>query len=478
MYSYCPMGRTPLYRAFFCHPVKLCAAVFKQALRQYLAKTVPQQELSSWFDPLKIIVDSVETTIKVSFPHPFFGTWFLGAKKGDFERCAKEFSGGMHIAYEGLFPAAYKNFASESPAPAAPSVSAGSERDENEKEETEKPASAAASPTLFEHFVFDEFITNRKNDFPVAAAKASAAQPYRPPYPLFVLYGQSGSGKSHLLGAMADELKKASVPFIYGQTHLPALLRSGAGLYHAPFEEQCILLDNAQQVSAGQDMQENLSALIDIVLAKGKMLALAFDVHPASCPGLQSKLRSRLAGGLVVELKRPDLDIRRQYVQKKNAQMNVQMTSSEVLSLAQRYQDIRSIDGALTRLFAYRALLKKEDEETRIPDIASILSRGADHAPLTPSLIVDIVSRYFSVSPEEVIGKVRDGKTGLARHIAILLCRELLGLSLVQTGIFFGGRNHSSVLYSIKKVKQLQKSNKDTNNQIEELRKLCINRQQ
>jgi chromosomal replication initiator protein len=326
---------------------------------------------------------------------------------------------------------------------------------------------------LHKQYTFDTFLVNRKNDFPLVAAKECVSKASRPLYTPFVVYGQSGAGKSHLLGAMANALRYNGKALYFGSIAYLERITAAPGR-HASIAEQYVFIDDAQRILACHDTQDALAALIDIFQASGKLLALSFDAHPAQYVGLGQKLRSRLVGGLVMEIKRPDMDIRRQYVQCKNTAHNFGLSKEQILAISHRYQDIRGIDGALARLSAYRDLMAVQGTDTAPSDISSILDREGEHSFLTPGAIILTVAREFSLPPEELTGKNKDKTVSLARHIAILLCRELLGLSLIQTGRIFAGRDHSSVLYSIKKIKQLQEGDKVMNKRVEDLRKLCL----
>jgi len=337
------------------------------------------------------------------------------------------------------------------------------------------PRSMDQDILLHNHYTFDTFLVNRKNDFPLVAAKECVSKAAKPPYTPFVVYGQSGAGKSHLLGAMANALRGNGKTLYFGGIAYLEHMTAAPSRW-VPITEHHIFIDDADRVAACPETQDALAALIDIFQVTGKLLVLSFDAHPTQCAGLCQKLRSRLLSGLVVEIKRPDLDIRRQYVQGKNTTHSLSLNKEQIMTIAHRYQDIRSIDGALARLSAYLDLVPQQGTGAAIADLVSILDRGGEQTQLTPISIILTVAREFSLPPEEMTGKNREKTVSLARHIAILLCRELLGLSLVQTGRIFSGRDHSSVLYSIKKIKQLQESDKDMNKRVEELRKLCITR--
>lgn len=443
--------------------------VFKDTLRQHFAKRFASHELSRWFDPLHMRMDEEEGVLRISFPHTFFGDWFMHTIRGDFERCAADCSRSLShefsIVYEG---AAHYNEQKRDAVPSSSFIQPA-------------PRHTRGGEALSKEQSFDAFLVNRKNDFPLAAAKEFTAQELsgageRLYFSPFVMYGQSGSGKSHLLAAMVNALRDSGRSFHHGDVAFLESIRVSPGRY-AKVNEMMVFLDDMQRVSSCPDLQDALVALVDMFQSSGRLLALAFDSHPTSCAGLGQNLRTRLCSGLVVELKRPDLDIRRQYVQRKDSQLNLGLTREQMLNLAQRFQDLRNIDGALTRLLAYRSLLMKDGSDAHPPDIATLLTQGMESESLTPPHIIAICAKYFSVSPEDMIGKSRDKTVALARHVGIWLCRELLGLSLVQTGRVFGGRDHSSILYSIKKIRLLRESDKVTNKLVEDLRKLCLTRQ-
>ena len=447
--------------------------MFKQTLRQHLEKYFPNNELSRWFDPLEMNVDEESRIVRVGFPHTYFGRWFMQTVQQEFEQRTTGFSDSMSFIYENAPVTSL----------VMPKKTFQAARSEVVNKECDDKHSHASSAHIFENIdtplfpehTFDNFLVNKKNDFPLAAAKECVAKASRPPYIPFVIYGQSGAGKTHLLSAMADAIRSLGLPMSFGSMSFLERMTLSPGI-SAPIDELYVFLDDVQRVSEWPNLQDALVTLIDMFKASGRLLVLVFDTHPAASKGLGQKLQSRLAAGLVVEIKRPDLDIRRQYVQRRNSQQNLGLGREQILTVAQRYQDIRSIDGALTRLCAYRSLLRNHDSAISPPDMSSILDREPDHSFLSPSSIILTVARHFSVPPEELAGKNRDKAVSLARHIAILLCRELLGVSLVQAGRIFGGRDHSSVLYSIKKIKQLQDSNKDMHKRVEELRKLCLTR--
>ncbi len=491
-------GNTPKSR------IILSVVVLKTTLRQHLENIYPNHELTCWFDPLGVDVDYDTKAVRIFFPHALFRRWFMDSIRPAFEEHAKSVIAGFSLLYEGISgsrPAVESQkpveptktprapLAPEPPASPLPGVAAkvsskaapspGRTRQDSPgiPDPAPSPAPAAASSpshaegfisTLLGRYTFEGFLVNRKNDFPLAAAKEAVAKAKCPAYTPLVIYGQSGSGKTHLLGAMANFLlsEKPALSFFYGNADLLQTRIMPGSLI--PLDEKVVFMDDAQGICTNQQSQDELIVALDMFRTENRLLVLAFDTHPANCSGLSQKLIARLTAGLVLELKKPDIDIRRQYAQQKNQQLELGLSREQVLALAQRYQDFRTIDGALTRLKAYRSLVNRQDT-----DLANILGPGNEQKLLTPAVIIAHAAKLYSVSPEDIVGKGRGADSTLARQLAIYLCRDLLGLSLVQVGHVFGGRDHSSIHYTLKKVTQLQQSNKDIHNALAQLKLLC-----
>lgn len=481
--------------------------VFKETLRQHLEQDFPNHELVQWFDPLVVAVDADGKVLRVSFPHIFFGQWFLSTIKKDFESRAQALVKDVSIVYEGFFPDSGKRESdfslrlySDTSAPAVSLAGITNRRTSEPHDVPEQSGNVSstlgsnvhalpefmgtkawsAATAMEDHHTFESFLVNRKNDFPMAAMREAIDKIENPPYTPLVIYGQSGCGKTHLAGAMARVLQNKKIPVFHGGIEFLEKALSLPGRQDVFLTTQAMILDDVHHVTENIPLQDALSTLIDICKTQHLLLVLTFDVSPTACAGFGHKLRSRLASGLVVELKRPDIDVRRQYVQRRNEKLALNLAKEQVLSIAQRFQDIRDIDGALTRLLAYHSLMIARGSDGKLPstgisqtDVSTILDRGKIPVP-SPALIVSKVARYFSLTPEDITGKNRLRRNTLPRHLAIFLCREMTGLALVLIGQFFSGRDHSSVLYSSKKIQQLQSSNKEINNHVKELRKLCL----
>ncbi len=418
-------------KEFLCRP-KPRKAVQKADLRRHLEQIYPNSELEQWFDPLDVRLDGEKKEIWVLFPHVYFARQFRDTVVQSFERGLQTHLGewSLHLE-EDVLPAANR------PRPGA-----------RPRRNTTPPAP---------HLTFDSFLYNRKNDFPLAAARACACSPLSPPYVPLVIHGQSGAGKTHLLAAMAREALESApdLDFFYGPALQLPLSRSFSALF----------LDDLHLVQ-DQAVQERITLLLDFLSATGKLCACTLDTNPTASRSLSPALAQRLGAGLVVELKKPDLEVRRRYAAVRCEPLS--MDKAETLALAQRYADFRAIDGAINRVRAYGSLLP---ERSIAP--AEILGETGQKA-LSPEQIIAVCARSFSITSETLMGKSRDRQASEARPYAITLCRELLGLSLPQLGRIFGGRDHSSIAYSLKKFQSIQASNNDTHKAYTRLKQMCL----
>ena len=325
--------------------------MFKHTLRQHLEKLFPDRELARWFDPLAMDVDEGKNVLRVSFPHAFFGRWFMASVKMDFEKEVLSLLKDIRIEYNRSDVSG--RLSASAPIPGQHSVLYRL-KPQPTVGDTDRPDTKIALPPglpPLPEYSFDNFLANRKNDFPLAAAKEALNNQTHSSL-FFVFHGQSGTGKSHLLSAMANVLKQQERSFYFGSIELLACPTLSADF--SSLALQAIFMDDAHRVSSSVEMQDALASLIDACYSSRRVLVLSLDMHPSHCAGIHPKLRSRLNSGLVSELKRPDLDIRTQYVQKKNRILDLNLSKETILSVAQRYPDIRGIDGFLAHIRLYR----------------------------------------------------------------------------------------------------------------------------
>lgn len=337
---------------------------------------------------------------------------------------------------------------------------------------------------------------------------------------LLVLCGPHGTGKTHLLRAVGNELFRtlgnelfyASLsdlemrfatesPLVVRQElvskgavllddfqHLARIPSSVACMAHypppvrtrpavpenssQPTPSACAIRSADLQPDPQADMQEELCLLLDRFMDQGKPVVIAGVGHPKDW-NLGRALSSRLETGLWAELPEPDLDVRLRYAQQQSKFRRLSLPREHLLLLAQHCPDIRRLSGVIRRAASHRSLLGRDLSEQ---DLLNIIRQSGDSSALTPQLIVSIVGEHCGVPAKDILGEKRRPDLVQARQIAMYLCRELLGHSYPVIGRMFGGKDHSTVMHGVKKIKQLQERDRLTHTMVTELTKACLER--
>ncbi len=439
--------------------------MLKLTLRKHLEQFHSNSDLVKWFDPLEVAIDetSEDKGLCVYFPHELFARWFLSTYRDNFEANIKDLIGKLSINYLTGFPVPMEKM------PVAPKNASLHNNSWNVGELSSCPP---------EKYTFSNFLYNRKNDFPVAVAlKASliGSLEERDIYSPLIICGNSGSGKSHLLGSICNKLlsdNKHSNIF-YGNIEQFAKLIRAAEFRPGDLVNwyDAVFIDDVQRIHDNIDLQELVGIVLDSYSSSNKLLALTLDKYPSSYQEFSYKFTSRLNSCLIIELKRPDVDIRLKFIKRLAATLDIGLSSEEALTLAQRFFDFRHIEGSLAKVSAFRSV--NPDKK----DISQIFNTAPSPKAITPQAIINAVCRHFSLDAETVAGSGKKKAVVAARQIAMFLCRDILALSLDSVGKYFGGKDHSSVHYSIKKVQRLQESDTDMNNTVSQLKKMFLSSQ-
>jgi chromosomal replication initiator protein len=339
-------------------------------------------------------------------------------------------------------------------------------------------AAATAAPKP-ENDAFTAFIANAKNAFPLAAAKEIAEQRADVAYNPFLLCGRSGTGKSHILRSMAATLKQ-------GQTGNRVILASAARFcadnpawvrHPELFWQQCdvLLLDDIQDIAGQNAWQQKLVSCIDACPSaaspstgarRGGQMVFACTGQPQALKALDERLRSRLESGLVVELMEPDLDVRMRYLQAMCKERNMSLSRDQLLFIAQRCSQFRLLQGLLLKVAAFCSVTGCELSQA---DLENIVRTGvADKTPGCLEILGE-VARAMNLRPEDVLGGKRRPDLVLARQVSMYICRRKLGLSYPELGRAFGGKDHSTVIHAIKKIKKNLVSDKALQQMVTEL---------
>lgn len=409
-----------------------------------LAREFPPAELEKWRSSLGLSVDGSVLTVR--FPHRYFADWFDGHARKRFEQALA--GSGLSIVYQC--------------------------RDKNRTRTMRESRPVGQDLPFGSEFIFDNFLVNNKNYFPLASAQ-EVAQSREAPYNPFVLCGESGSGKSFLLRAIANARSESTGDGIYlgGIEDLHELYSSRSDARKFLMSTQFLAVDDLQEIARYRYLQGELLALFDHFHLQRKQMVFACSGKVGGYTFLAPKLKSRLEWGLSVMLKAPDLDIRTQYALSRCRERRLDLSRDRILLLAQRFADLRNLEGCLLKLWAYRELVHEQISDEEFDNILNYLDDRAVTS-LSVEQILDAVCAELKLSPEDILSASRRHDLVFARQVAMFLCRKHLGLSFPELGRAFGGRDHSTALYSCRKVEQLQRDDKSIKNMLHELSDKCL----
>ena len=332
-------------------------------------------------------------------------------------------------------------------------------------------------PHFHPKYTFDSFVIGASNRFAHAAALAVAEVPAEAYNPLFI-YGDAGLGKTHLLHAIGHYVTQCSpgsvVRYVSSEQFMNhfinALQARSIPEFHRRYRDvDLLLVDDIQFLEGKERTQEEFFHTFNALHPRSQIV-LTSDRPPKKISTLEERLRTRFEWGLITDIQPPDLETRLAILQKKTQTENLEMPAEVLSFIASRIQtNIRELEGALIRVFAYSSLTRSEVTlELAEGVLKSLLPNGAE-ARVTSDLVISVAAEYFDVTAEEICSPNRSRPLVTARQMAMYLCRELTDLSLPKIGERFGGRDHSTVIYATNKVRELMQKSESSFEQVREL---------
>lgn len=341
--------------------------------------------------------------------------------------------------------------------------------DQLSKEETKPEPLVEIQSNLKEEFTFDQFVVGTSNKVAQAASLAVAINPGESFNPLFI-YGNSGLGKTHLLNAIGNYVKKyrpsATVLYIpcldFVDDYINNIKNNKIDAFNEKYRSiDVLLVDDIQWLAGKEKSHEVFFQIFNRMTLQKKQIVITSDRMPQEIPGLEQRLVSRFNSGLSVGIDSPEFETAYAILKKKLEMRNFDMDSidDDVLSfMATNYAgNVRDLEGAVNRLIFY-AILENINRITM--NVA--LDAFKDHSnstsstgKLTTEKIKKTVAEYYNLTMPQLVGKSRMSNITMARHISMYLIRDLLNLSFIKIGEEFGGRDHSTVMSACEKVQKL-----------------------
>ena len=342
-------------------------------------------------------------------------------------------------------------------------------------------AEPAPRPPLNERYTFERFVVGTNNQLAVAASRAVAEKPATMYNPLF-LYGGVGLGKTHLMHAIGHRLvsddPRRRVSYVSSEQFTNELVSSIQEGTMAAFrrryrEMDLLLVDDVHFLEGKERTQEEFFHTFNALYDAQRQIVLTSDRPPKELPGLEERLISRFEWGLVVDIKPPDYETRMAILRKKAADDGLTLDAEVIDFIAHSCTaSVRELEGAVIKLLAFSSLTHQEITPALAHTaLRGMLNRNREEGPvLSPQRIQDLVARRWRVKAEALASKRRTKDVTVPRQVAMFLIKETLGTSLVQIGALFGGRDHSTVIHSLRKVEEEMAKDPAFRKQVDEAR--------
>jgi chromosomal replication initiator protein len=442
-------------------------------LREDLRKQVGKDNYTTWIEPLFLSSFSDGVAL-FAVPTSFFGNWvsrnFSDNIKQQLQRSGARVDRVEFVLDKTTRPAPTVKRAEASDAKATP------------RARTEDDVPGAP---LDARFTFESFVVGKPNELAHAAARRVAEGGPVTFNPLF-LYGGVGLGKTHLMHAIAHELQTRQpnlrVLYLSAEQFMYRFVQALRERQIMDFKElfrsvDVLMVDDVQFIAGKDSTQEEFFHTFNALVDQNKQIVISADRAPGEIKGLEDRIKSRLQCGLVVDLHPTDYELRLGIMQQKaefyHTQYRDLVIAPGVLEfLAHRIStNVRVLEGALTRLFAFASLVGREISLDLTQDCLADILRASDRK-ITIEEIQRKVAEHYNIRLSDMIGPKRVRTIARPRQIAMYLAKQLTSRSLPEIGRRFGGRDHTTIMHGVRKVEELMTSDSQLSDDLQMLKRL------
>jgi chromosomal replication initiator protein len=361
------------------------------------------------------------------------------------------------------------------------------QRSERRQESTKNQTVNAALPledyyinksdNLNPRYSFETFVVGPYNALAHAAAKTVSGKPGITYNPLFI-YGKTGHGKTHLIQAVGNYIKKTGKKVFYVTSerfavdYFNALQSGSANSFKEKYRQYDVLImDDVQFLASKEKTQEELFHLFNALHDSNKQIVFSSDIHPALLSGMEERLQSRFAQGMIVDLPAPDIESRAAILRAKAAQNSITLADEVVEYLAQSIEgNVRELEGALNTIMCQSQLMGRTLTLDEVRAIIKNSSRPRKTLAITD--VVDKVARYYDIDQSSIYEKTRRKEVVKPRQIIMYILREDFQISYPAIGKKLGGRDHTTVIHSCEKIKAELKLSSELEEELTQVRLL------
>ena len=429
-------------------------------LLAHVETKINRHSFYTWFKPTSFVSEQ-GSTLTVRVPNGLFKDWLT-----------KHYSGVISEALIDIGRSSLAvNFVAELPQETG-DIELTS--DEAGGFEQAAPLPTTGPAGLNPRYTFDTFIVGSSNQFAHAASRAVAEAPSRSYNPLFI-YGGVGLGKTHLMHAVGHYVLKHDrnlrLTYISSERFMNEMINAVRFDRVLDFRERyrsvdVLLVDDIQFLAGKEGTQTEFFHTFNALYDSQKQIVLSSDRPPHEIPALEERLRSRFEWGLTADIQSPDLETKVAILKKKAEAEAVPLPDDVAIYIAGKIKsNIRELEGSLIRLIAYASLT---GAQVSLPLAQEVLKHILEHEDkaVTIEAIQKFVADYYNLKLTELKSRNNSKSVAMPRQVAMYLCKSLTGASLPEIGRSFGGKHHSTVIHSIRKVETLRKKDASFNSLI------------
>lgn len=413
----------------------------------------------TWFKPTGFLTDQ-GTTLRVRVPNSLFRDWLSKHYTAVLDEALTE------LGRSGTAVAFVTEDAQPEPVPDVPVLT--------EAELEAAPPPDGPSGSLAPRYSFDTFVVGPSNQFAHAACRAVAEAPSRSYNPLFI-YGGVGLGKTHLMHAIGhyvlNHLQSLKLTYISSERFMNEMINAVRYDRVLDFRERyrsvdVLLVDDVQFLAGKEGTQNEFFHTFNALYDSQKQIVISSDCPPHEIPSLEERLRSRFEWGLIADIQSPDLETKVAILKRKAESEGVYLPDDVAIYIAGKIKsNVRELEGSLIRLIAYASLTAREISLSLAQEVLRNVLQHDERA-VTIEAIQKFVSDYYQLKHGELKSRNNSKSIAMPRQIAMYLCKHLTSASLPEIGKSFGGKHHSTVIHSIRKIEDLRQKDGNFNSLI------------